>query len=75
MKLLNRLREIYSVTPDNESDGWAEAAEDAALDFEQFTYQQDLDNSNDESPAVGTLEDFRQRIDNVHEDFPPGLVE
>ena len=76
MKLLNRLREIYSIAPDNESDGWTKAEEGAELDFEQFAYQQDLDiSANDASSGMGTLDGLRQRIANAHGGFPPGLVE
>lgn len=75
MKLLNRLREIYSIAPDNELDGWT-VDEGAELDFEQFAYQQDLDiSANDASLIMGALDGLRQRIANVHEDFPPSLVE
>ena len=76
MKLLNRLREMWSFGPTHELDGFGTTIGAAEMDFDAYAFQQEMDDNAFYSiPGVGTLDGLRQRIGGVHEEFPPGLME
>ena len=76
MKLLDRLREIWSVHPGVEADALGSSLGAAEMDFDELAFQSGMDDSVFYSvPGIGTLDGLRQRIAGVHEDFPPGLME
>ncbi len=75
MKLLNRLREIWAIPPDHEMSAFGGSIEVVEMDFEEFAFQQGMENNQYEAMVgIGTLDGLRQRISGVHEDFPPGLM-
>lgn len=75
MKLLNRLREMWSSPRGIETDGFGALIGAGELDFDDFAFQQGMDaNEADMPPGVGTLDGLRRRITGVHEEFPPGAV-
>jgi hypothetical protein len=76
MKLLNRLREMWSSRSGQPSDGLGNASGPVEMDFDEYAFQQGMDEHEfNTMPGVGTLDGLRRRISGVHEEFPPGGME
>jgi hypothetical protein len=75
MKLLNRLREMWTSRSGQLVDEQGNVSGAVEMDFDEYAFQMGMDEHEfNTMPGVGTLDGLRRRISGVHEDFPPGGV-